>query len=556
MRDAPMPPAHAIRHGLMAFAVFACVTALFFLPWVSHSGAALIGPPEDNLQDFWNSWYAAAASRSGDFFHTTLIRYPEGVSLYYHSFAYPQIVLLAALTKLLGTEHATLVALQGWTLLLSFPLAGAGAFALVRHFTGSVPAALAGGYVFAFNPSHIAHVMHHAHVSWIAFIPFCVLAYLLALERRSPAWLAAAIAFYALSALSCWYYLFYIAYFIAFHTIYVCVRDNRLPRGWSLAVPVITLLGTLLILSPLLVPMIGLAQTADTYYGGTNIYVADMAGYFTFPPTHLLAGWTGGFFAKIAPNPWEGTVYLGLIDLGLIAWLAMRGWRRSDPVLVYVLCGMATFCVFASGDTLHAFGQDLSFLHLPDAILSKLPFFANVRTPSRAIVMVYLFLAIGVGHALSLLWERRGALARGAAALATLLLVIDFYPAHLATTGASCPAALDIIRKDTDHEFAVLDLPAGYIEGNVAMFRQTCHGRPILQGIVSRQLNRSLADRLPADPAARRGAFLRAHVKYIILSDETDGLFVWRKADGSRSQYEKAFAAVYRGAGLTILQVY
>src|SRR5262249_26082732 len=39
--------------GLMALA-----TAALFWPWMIHLSTALIGPPEDNLQDFWNSWYA------------------------------------------------------------------------------------------------------------------------------------------------------------------------------------------------------------------------------------------------------------------------------------------------------------------------------------------------------------------------------------------------------------------------------------------------------------------------------------------------------------------
>ncbi len=42
--------------------------------------------------------------------------------------------------------------------------------------------------------------MHHMHVSWIGFIPFFVLAYLLALERRSVFWLCVAIVFNALTA--------------------------------------------------------------------------------------------------------------------------------------------------------------------------------------------------------------------------------------------------------------------------------------------------------------------------------------------------------------------
>ncbi len=390
--------------GAAVFGAFTVATALVFWSFLPHLSTALIGPPEDNLQDFWNSWYAAVASKPDGFFHTGLIRAPEGLSLYYHSFAYPQIALLVSLSAIVGTGHATLVALQNLTLLLSFPMAATGAFFLARHFGVGPFAALASGFVFAFNPSHAAHVMHHAHVAWIGFIPFCVLAYLLALERRSFAWLAAAAMLFALSALSCWYYFFYILFFLGFHTVYLRVRDKAWPRGWMLFAPLGCILGAVLLLSPLLVPMISLAGNANAYNGGTNVYVADLAGYVTFPPTHALAGWTSGLYARIAPNPWEGAVYLGLVNIALLLWLCLRARRVRDPVLTYALCAMATFCVFASGETLHAFGHNIPFLHLPDIVLSKLPFFANVRTPSRAIVMVYLFLGVAVGHALTLAW--------------------------------------------------------------------------------------------------------------------------------------------------------
>ncbi|HWA03175.1 MAG TPA: hypothetical protein VG819_06550 [Rhizomicrobium sp.] len=531
--------------GAAIFGLFAAATALVFWAWLPHLSTALIGPPEDNLQDFWNSWYAAAAAKPQGFFHTDLIRYPEGLTLYYHSFAYPQVALLVALTKLFGTAHTTLVALQNLTLLLSFPVAGTGAWFLARHFGVGPIAALASGFVFAFNPSHVAHAMHHAHVGWIGFIPFFVLAYLIALERKSTGWLAAASVLYALSALCCWYYLFYLLFFLVFHLVYLRVHEKAWPRGWPLLAPALCLMGTVLLLSPWLVPMMWLAGNSNAYSGGTNVYVADVAGYFTFPPTHALAAWTSDLFARIAPNRWEGTVYLGLINLALLAWLCIR---RRGPPLGYLIGGMITFAVFASGETLHAFGHDFGFLHLPDIVLSKLPFFANVRTPSRAIVMVYLFLGIAVGTALTLLArERRSAIVAAAVAL----LLLDFYPVPRPMTDMRCPRELGAIGGG-----AVLDLPSGYVEGNIYMARQTCHGHPILQGNIARVLSTSLVDRLGSMTMEQRRAALKAaHVGTVVITEPEDGLFQWPREDGARADYERAFRTLARGPRLTVLKV-
>jgi len=545
--------AHAPRRTLIEAAAVAGImilaTAVLFAPWVAHISAALIEPAEDNLQDFWNSWYAAAGSKPGQFFYTDLIRFPEGTPLTYHSFAYPQVFLLVALTKLFGTGRETLILLQNLTVLLSFPVAGTGAYYLVRHFTRNVAASLAGGFVFAFNPWHVAQAMHHAHVSWIGFIPFFVLAYLLALERKSWMWLCVSVVFYALSALSCWYYLFYLGFFILFHTIYLSVRDNRLPRGWDLAAPLACMAGTVLLLSPLLVPM-ALQSSARVYYNGGNDFGADLLGYVIFPPTHLLGAWAHDAFARLSGNPWESAIFLGIVNLAVVAWYRAATWRKGEPVLVYALCGIATFCVFAAGETLHIFGTDFTAVHLPGIVLSKIPFVANVRTPERAVVIVFLFLSIAVGRALSAVPPR-------VLAGLGLFIVVDFWPANLAMTAIPCAPALNVIAHDQSPGFGVLNLPSGYIEGNFTMSEQTCHGKPIVQGNPSRVLRESLIDHLDtADLSKQRDQLVRAHVKYIVLERTRDGLFGWPTAGAHPDAYLKAYPTVARSPDITVLKVY
>jgi hypothetical protein len=128
--------------------LFTLVTVIFFRQWMPHLNSALIGPPEDNMQDFWNTWYAAVARNPGHFFFTNLIRFPEGTPLYYHSFAYPKVFAIALLSKIVGTNTTSLILLQNLSLLISFPLAGTGAFYLVRYLTANAAGALLGGFLF------------------------------------------------------------------------------------------------------------------------------------------------------------------------------------------------------------------------------------------------------------------------------------------------------------------------------------------------------------------------------------------------------------------------
>ncbi len=101
-------------------------------------------------------------------------------------------------------------------------------FFLARHLLGEGEGRDAGavlaGFIFAFNPWHVAQAMHHAHVSGIEFLPLFVLFYLQAQEQRSTRLLAAACVMAALSALSCWY--FFSTCSISWRSSF-CIRASR-----------------------------------------------------------------------------------------------------------------------------------------------------------------------------------------------------------------------------------------------------------------------------------------------------------------------------------------
>jgi len=545
--------------------LFSVVTAIFFWQWIPHLNSALIGPPEDNQEDFWNTWYAAVARYLDHPFFTNLIRFPEGTPLYYHAFAFPKVFAIALLSKIVGTDTTSLIFLHNLSLLISFPLAGTGAFYLVRHLTSNTIGALLGGFLFAFNPSHVEHVMHHAHVSSIEFIPFFVLTYLLTIERKSLLFLLLTIVLYALNALSCWYYLFYIAYFMAFHTLYVAIRDDAVPRDWQLLAPIACLAGVIAVLSPILVPMVSAAIGHASVYAasGADISVADVFAYPAFPRFHLLAPLADGIYRRLTGNEWEATVYLGNVNIAVLLGLCLAAWRNDARLVIYVLCGMATFCMFASGISLHVLGY--STVVMPDAALSHLPFFDNVRTPSRAIVFVYMFMAIGIGRAAALAWRhRQRPMARWAMPAVAALIVVDFFPAHeLPMTPVACSSGLAVIRDDPEKDFGVLDLPTGPAnysdEGNFYMLQQaSCHSRPIAGGITSRNVVVSLRDYLESrDLRAQQRQLTAAKIKYIVIHSHSMGIdFRWHPEDGPQDQYPLTYQTVYDGPDLMVLRVY
>lgn len=541
---------------------FTVLTILFFWPLLGHLSSTLIGPAEDNMQDFWNSWHAATAHGWRDLVFTNRIRYPEGTSLSYHSFAWPQVATVMLLGSVFGTSLANLILFQNLTLLASFPLSAIAMFLLARHLLGACAGRNAGavlaGFIFAFNPWHVAQVMHHAHVATIEFLPLFVLFYLRSLEERSYRCLAGAIGMMALSALSCWYYLFYALYFMAFEFVYRWNRQLRRnpgrkwPDTWMLAAPAFCLGGSLLLLSPWLIPMVSARAPA---YPGTNAFVADVLALVAFPPTHLLARLGENIYARLTGNPWEATVYLGLANLAVLAWAMARKTEADKPLLNYALCGMLLFLVLAAGETLHI-GGHVTGLVLPDFVLAQMPFFANVRTPARALVMVYMFLGLGLAQACVMGVRHFAATRRPALVLAAMVILLDFMPTNLVATPMRCSRALDVVANDPD-SFGVLDLPRGYVAGNIAMAQSACHGRPIVVGETSRKLGVTLADRLATDDLAlQQRQLTTARVKYIVLRRSSDDTLAWPEADGRFDDYLRTYKPVSADDETVVLRVY
>ena len=219
---------------------------------------------------------------------------------------------------------------------------------------------------------------------------------------------------------------------------------------------------------------------------------------------------------------------------------------------------MIFFAVLASGDALHWRGLTLP-IHMPDIVLSKLPFFANVRTPARAIVFAYLFLGIGAAAAMAAALKSGRRLMTGAAlTLVVALMLLDFFPAHLSTTAMRCAPELAVLAKDRDRNFGVLDLPFGYSEADFYMAQQACHGRPIVQGVIARQLAPTLADHLEVgDLAAQRRQLQAAGIKYILLHHPRDGMFSWdTPSDGDQARYRQTYPLAADGTDMAIFKVY
>jgi hypothetical protein len=152
---------------------------------------SLMGPPEDNMHDLWNTWYSQQLTSFDphDWFFTDWVYYPEGASLLYHSFSYPNLALIRIARWLLDLPATIpiLVGANNIVLLASFYLAAIAACLLVYHLTGHFWAAMLGGYIFAFSPYHFGHSLHHIGISTIPCLS-CVCSVLRKRGESITAW--------------------------------------------------------------------------------------------------------------------------------------------------------------------------------------------------------------------------------------------------------------------------------------------------------------------------------------------------------------------------------
>src|SRR5215471_1409121 len=302
--------------GFWAGAVYLVCICLYFSWTFPDFTNSLLGPPEDNLQDLWNTWYSQKLLpfHLRGFYFTRSIRYPEGATLIYQSFSYSNLLLIYVIRSLFGLSSSinALVGLNNVMILLSFFLSALGAFYLAKYITSNFVASLIAGFIFAFSPFHIAHSQHHMHVATEQYIPWFVLFFLKYTKEKTSLQLFGAVIFFVLGALSSIYYLVYNLFFIGVYYIYsVCVEKRVFIKDLSARSSAIVICG-MVILAPLLIPMVIKGVTNPlVYYPGQNVYVADLFGFVVFHPYHLLASYVARINNRFSGNAWEMSVYLG-----------------------------------------------------------------------------------------------------------------------------------------------------------------------------------------------------------------------------------------------------
>lgn len=225
--------------------------------------------------------------------------------------------------------------------------------------------------------------------------------------------------------------------------------------------------------------------TSQTYFWRSAPGGIDVATLAAGAPFHSLWGaLVQRVYAFSQIDVIESVAWFGIVPL-IFLWATRTSWRSQAREAIFVA---GIFFIWALGPYLVVLGWNTG-LYLPEILLRYIPIVANARIPGRAIVVVYLAVALVLAVALAARpIERR----RRAAALLGLAILVEFVAIPLPLTRLDQPPFYQ--RLAAMPAGAVIDLPLGLRDGfgeegaldHRTLYYQTLHGKPIAGGFVAR----------------------------------------------------------------------
>lgn len=425
----------------------------------------------------WGTWWTEKAISEGRSpYFTDLLFYPYGVSLVFHSFSHVNTAIALVLRPWLGYVGA-----ENMAVLLAHALSGYTMFCLVRQITRSKMGAFLAGLVFAFFPYRMAESTHPGIVT-TQWMPLYFLYLLQLVEKQRARHAVLAAAFLVLTALSYWHQMTFALVLSAAYLGYLLLVERD---RWSKAVArnLIILMGlTGLMLVPFLYPIVCdqlSVSSSDFEASLTDGRGNDLIAYLLPPKGHPL--WGPIFERAHERIGTYRTGYVGLLVLGLCAAGAILNWRFARFWILLALLSM----LLAIGPYLQVCGHATGIL-----VPWSVPITQLLRHPLRFNLLLGFALAVASGIGLSCLMDRltavRSSLRYAFAGSALALVLVEYLSVPFPITTEATVPGFYYLLDDSDGQRAVLGLPMGRSPSKRYMFYQMIHGRPIVEGHVSR----------------------------------------------------------------------
>ncbi len=448
-------------------------TETFWLPSDDH----------DIWKELWDAWHAERMlAGDASYFFSARLFHPNGISLVYHHFSLPPLLLVRALHGLMPVSNAyTLV-----FLLTVGANAGCAYLYLQRLFRGTW-LSLVGTLVFSCSPFVLTR-SHQPDLIWIGLIPLSL--HLLDRGLREESWphILLSSAVMAATLLIGMYIFVCLMLTVGLLALAYCARYWRQRDFWLRLAVLLLIVGLCAAIRvyPYLADAAGLATALDKLGGGENNN--DLMSFFLNPVHPLLTPLQSRLFNVSLPYL-NGFAYLGYGALFLIAFGFARG-RGRRAMLPWLLL-LAFFALLRLGSTLNVADVSYPHIRLPkhylDAILPQIfaPFWNTADFHIGALLPLAVLSCFGLRALLERLPQRHHRLVCIAA---LLLLAFDYYqPSRTLTLPRAQEDFLAwLAAEDGQDEIHLIHLPLGSRQSKLYDYFQTVSGYPHVEGFVSR----------------------------------------------------------------------
>jgi hypothetical protein len=475
--------------------VYILIAIAYAWPLLRHFGARLAGDGFDMYVFQWANWWSTRALSLGQSpYHTTMLFYPQTVSLYFLSFSWLNTFVWWPLRAVIGN-----VAAYNFTVWWSWPLAAFGAYLLAREVVSDRRAAFVAGLVYAFYPYHFAQ-RNHLNLLSVQWIPFALLFLMRAARRGRVLDGLLAGLFFACAGLSGWHLLTLGGMLGGLWLLYAWLTERHewAKESWRALLVMVVTVGLLTgpFLAPLAWEQFVNPAGQDPYLGKEGETQTDLVAYILPNLYHPLWGRLAAPVHQRFLRNKDHAVALGYLPLLLVGYGLLRlrrersaeRWRDSTRRDRFWFVALFVFWLLALGPFPRVNG--VAYPQIP--LLYRLVGWSlparSLRNPERFNILVGLCLALVVGVVVRDLLRRLPSRRAGLVTLVlSALVLLEYWAWPFPTTRPDVPDFYHQLAAEPDSDdFAIVDLPITNDLSKLYMYYQTVHERPTVTGHVSR----------------------------------------------------------------------
>ena len=483
-----------LREHLHFFVVVTLLTLVMTFPTIIYVFRTDVfwhpaGSSHDIFIKFWDIWYGGQIlSGQADRFHTSLIFYPEGVSLVLHPFQLPYVAMVSALLVFMPLPNAI-----SFAYILIIFMSASAAYVYLYWLIKDKWIALLGAVVFGFSQ----HVFGHRSwpdIALIATIPLVMYCFHRGVqERRTGLIVCAGLLTGLTSTISLYQYVCVLMMLAFFMGVFALSRwrESVFWRHLGLLVAAVALASTWQLV-PMLQSPAELGEALEYYVAAEQQH--DVVDFLVNPRNPFLDTLIYGLL-QIPESAMSGKfVYLGLLPLLLIGFGLFKRESRMTMLPWLMLC--LVFLILSLGSTLIINGTEYEKVLLPKHYLNDLlPFvFSAFTRTDHFMAGARLPLAALSCFGLVALRSRFPVAAQPRFVVALIiLLACEYYvpvkddrvfPNRIVTEERL--AFVDWLKQEEDQKIALINLPLERANSKIYLFYQSLHGYPQTEGAISR----------------------------------------------------------------------